>query len=222
MRKTRPVRRLVSLVEFALLLVAAELAGRSLIAWIDLGRHVAPPSVLTSGEYHLLLAALKLALALAAARLGWRLARARASVGAAARVLAALGHDALAPPRIRPRLSPWLWLGVFASTSIAYLLDRQAAAAGGADRAGVFTALVHTSALPVFAVLAVLVVVVWSVLRTYVRDYERYAETTVQRVGWLRVTIGSHRPRPFATRHTPPRRLFGLSFQSRPPPLLLA
>lgn len=212
-------RQIVSLAEFALLLVAAELAGRSLIAWIDLGRHVAPPSVLSSAAYHLLLAAVKVGLALAVARLGWRLARARASARAAERVLAVLGHGTLSPPRLRPRLSPLLWAGVFASTSAVFLLESQAAGGGG-DGAGVFAPLVHTAALPVFAVLAVLVVVVWSALRGYVRDCERYAEAAMSRAGRLRAAAGLHRPGPFAIGSRPPRRLFGLSFQSRPPPLL--
>ena len=78
----------------------------------------------------------------------------------------------------------------------------------------------HTSALPVFAVLAVLVALAWSAVASWLREYERYAADTCA----LADRLGRAAPLPLRTARTetaatPPRKLFGLAFESRPPPL---
>jgi hypothetical protein len=76
----------------------------------------------------------------------------------------------------------------------------------------------HTYALPVFAVLAVVVAVVWTAVRDWVAEYERYAEAAVAQA------LYRGRPARLFVRPevetNPPRRLFGIAFESRPPPLL--
>jgi hypothetical protein len=77
----------------------------------------------------------------------------------------------------------------------------------------------HSSALSVFAVLSVLVALLYGAVSRWLADYERYAEQTAAAARSLlrlaRASINSH------TRGDcdPPRRLFGLSFESRPPPV---
>jgi len=78
----------------------------------------------------------------------------------------------------------------------------------------------HTSALPVFAVLAVLVALAWSAVASWLREYERYAADTCA----LADRLGRAGPLPLRTARTetaaiPPRKLFGLALASRPPPL---
>jgi hypothetical protein len=80
--------------------------------------------------------------------------------------------------------------------------------------------LLHSYALPVFAVLSVLVALTWQFIR-WLDEVEDYARQTFARVH--RVLLGAL---PLAVGHTlaaddrAPRRRFGLSFESRPPPLL--
>ena len=78
----------------------------------------------------------------------------------------------------------------------------------------------HTYALPVFAVLSVLVAIGWGAVRDWLADVEDYAAATFARA--IRIM---RRSGPLPARRTPPtaerapRRLFGLAFESRPPPL---
>jgi hypothetical protein len=133
-------------------------------------------------------------------------------------MLAAVGKDAAPVPRLRLDLSPRLWALAFLTTSIFYLVqaDAEQAAAG---RWPLLAPWLHTSALPVFAVLAVLVALAWSAVASWLREYERYAEDTcarAQRVGRGADLPPAAHPRASAS---PPRKLFGLAFESRPPPL---
>jgi len=71
----------------------------------------------------------------------------------------------------------------------------------------------------VFAVLAVLVALVWGAVAGWLREYERYAQATVARarlVAGARAPLVPRTPRDVSIA---PRRLFGLAFESRPPPL---
>ena len=123
---------------------------------------------------------MKLGVALLLARLAWRFVRAHAAARAGRRVLAAVGADAAPLPRLRLDLSPRLWLLAFLATST--LLPRpdrrRAGRLGG--RWPLLAPWLHTSALPVFAVLAVLVALAWSAVARWLADYERYAEETVR------------------------------------------
>jgi hypothetical protein len=212
MRVGRNHHRLLSGLAFGLIALVAELGGRSMTMRIDLGRHVATPSYAEASYYPVLLGVVKVAIALLLARLLWRLVRARAAERAAHRLVGA--HSAR--PRMRIRLSPRLWLVFFALTAAIYLVqaDAEGAAAG---RWPLLSPWLHSSALPVFAVLSVLCALVWAAVRGWLADYEEYAQATVARA--LRLVGRALRVRrPRVVRSTPPRRIFGLAFESRPPP----
>lgn len=218
MQRARRHQRLFSALAFALLALIAELAGRSLTHRLDVGRHVSSRDYSGTEYYPFLLAAVKLGVALLLARLAWRFVRAHAAARAGRRVLATVGSSAAPRPRMRLDLSPRLWLAAFLSTSTFYLLqtDAEQVASG---RWPLFAPWLHTSALPVFAVLAVLVAVAWGAVASWLREYERYAADTC--------ALAEHATRsgitpPIGRRVAalvPPRKLFGLAFESRPPPL---
>src|SRR5205823_12105021 len=121
-------------------------------------------------------------------------------------------------PRFRPGLSVRVWLGSFLATSVLYLVH--AGADGVVDgRWHVFSPLLHTYALPVFAVLAVAIAALWRVAG-WLYDVEAYAERTFERVH--RILTAALRVRtihPRAEDDGAPRRRFGIAFESRPPPL---
>jgi hypothetical protein len=208
-QRARRHQRLLSVLAFALLALVAELVGRSLTHRIDIGRHVRSPGYAGTDYYPFLLAGVKIGIALLLARLLWRLSRARRLLSAVGR-----GHGERAP-RVRLRLSPQLWTGVFALTSLIYLV--QANAEG--RRPSLFDAWLHSSALPVFAVLAVVVAFVWGVVQRWLADYERYVERAVAQA--RRLASPADEPAIHAAEPSTanPRRLFGLAFESRPPPL---
>jgi hypothetical protein len=144
--------------------------------------------------------------------------RAHVAARAARRVLHKVGSSAAPLPRVRLDLSPRLWLAAFLSTSTFYLLqtDAEQVAAG---RWPLFAPWLHTSALPVFAVLAVLVALAWGAVARWLREYERYAADTcalADRIGAAADPLPTARTE---TAASPPRKLFGLAFESRPPPL---
>jgi hypothetical protein len=130
-----------------------------------------------------------------------------------------VGTPVAPAPRVRLDLSPRLWLAAFLSTSILYLAqtDAEQAAFG---RWPLLAPWLHSSALPVFAVLAVLVALAWSAVASWLNAYERYAQDTCARAGSLG-RAGTPPPRVARTETAaaPPRKLFGLAFESRPPPL---
>ena len=218
MDRARRHQRIFSALAFALLALIAELAGRSLTHRLDFGRHVDSRPYSGAEYYPFLLAAVKLGVALLAARLVWRFARAHVAARAGRRVLTAVGKKAAPAPRVRIDLSPRLWLTAFLATSTFYLLqtDAEQLASGRWPLLGPW---LHTSALPVFAVLSVLVALAWSAVASWLRAYERYAEDTWARAG--SVGRGATLPARYACTETqaPPRKLFGLAFESRPPPL---
>jgi hypothetical protein len=217
-QRARRHQRLSSALAFALLALFAELVGRSLAHRLDVGRHVASPSYSTADYYPFLLAGVKLGVALLLARLAWRFVRARASARTGRRVLAALGKQPSPAPRVRLDLSPRLWLLSFTVTSVFALVhvDADRAVTG---RWPLFWPWLHTSALPVFAVLAVLVALAWGAVSRWLNEYERYARDTCARAERLAGAGVPPRVQPQEHVSLPPRKLFGLAFESRPPPL---
>jgi hypothetical protein len=115
-------------------------------------------------------------------------------------------------------LSPRLWLASFLATALLYLVQTDAEQLS-TGQWPLLSPWLHTSALPVFAVLAVLVAVVWGAVAGWLADYERFAEAAVAHA---HRALRASRPLPIrrATDSRPPRRLFGLAFESRPPPAL--
>jgi hypothetical protein len=217
-KRARRHQRFFSALAFALLALLAELVGRGLAHRLDVGRHVSSPSYAGASYYPFLLAAVKLGVALLLARLAWRFVRARASARAGRRVLAALGKRPKPAPRVRLELSPRLWLAAFAVTSVFALvhLDADRAAAG---RWPLLWPWLHTSALPVFAVLAVLVALAWGAVSRWLNEYERYAHDTCARAQRLAGAALPPRAQLPSRVSLPPRKLFGLAFESRPPPV---
>jgi hypothetical protein len=218
MKRARRHQRLLSALAFALLALVAELVGRSLTHRLDLGRHVATPSYANADYYPFLLAAVKGGIALLLARLAWRFARAHLAARAARRLLAAVGSRPARAPRVRLALSPRLWLASFLVTALFYLVqtDAEELAEG---RWPLLAPWLHSSALPVFAVLAVAIAVVWSLVARWLSDYERFAEATVARAHRMAVATGAPAPRRAADALGSPRNRFGLAFESRPPPV---
>jgi hypothetical protein len=192
-------QRLFARFALALLALVAELVGRSLAHRLDVGRHVGPMSYRHTHYYPFLLAGVKIGVALMLARVVWRFAKAR-------RLASVLGR-----PRMRVELSARLWLASFLVTSAIYLVQMDAE-----GRTHLFAPWLHTSALPVFAVLSVLVAMLYRSAELWLRDYEQLA---ARAVACMR-RIASDRPVPAVSNpDAAPRQLFGLAFESRPPPL---
>ena len=181
---------------------------------------VDPLATTTTRYYPFLLAGVKVLGALAAAALAWRIVRASAMARAAERLLATIGHRRpSARPRLRPRvrLSGRLWLASFAATSLWFLIQNDAERLSH-GRWPLLAPWLHTYALPVFAVLAILLAIGWAAVRDWLADVEGYVSATLARACRI-VPVPPPGPR---TRHSDdraPRRLFGLAFESRPPPL---
>jgi hypothetical protein len=201
----------LSVSAFALLVVAAEVLGRWATVRLGLVLHVRQPIAASARYTPFVLLAVKAGVALLAARLAWRVARARATACAGKRLLAAVGHGSPVAPRVRVRLSPRLALASFLSTSVIYL-----AQADLERPATTFSPWLHTYALPVFAVLAVLVAAGWGAVSRWLEEYESYVAETIRRVRTLIRTLAPPRPAPRSSRA--PRSRFGLAFESRPPP----
>jgi hypothetical protein len=206
---------------FGLLALVAELAGRSVTARIDRALHVAPLASTEASYYPFLLGAVKVFAALGLAALVWRVVRAQKTAAAGERLLAAMGHRSTRrAPRVRLRLSPRLWLASFAATSLCYLVQTDVDRVS-AGRWPLLAPWLHTYALPVFAVLAVLVALGWGAVARWLAEVDDYAAATFARARRILRTLAPPVPRrPLADGDRTPRRLFGLAFESRPPPLL--
>ena len=204
--------------QFGLLALIAEVTGRSITARLDRAFHVVPLAAPETPGYPFLLAGIRTLAALAVTAVAWRLVRAHATARAGERLLQAAGGRCARGPRLRVKLSPRLWLISFGATALLFLVqsDAQRISQG---RWPLLAPWLHTYALPVFAVLAVVVALGWSIVRDWVREVERYAARTFARA-YRVVRTGSarsRRSRPQGERA--PRQLFGLAFESRPPPL---
>jgi hypothetical protein len=217
MERARRHQRLLARLALVLLALVAELTGRSLTHRLDFGRHVGAPSYSGADYYPILLAVVKVAIALMLARLLWRFVKARGVARAARRLLAAHGSPtARCTPRVRLQLSPRLWLGSFLVTSLIYLvhIDAEGISAG---RWPLLAPWLHTSALPVFAVLSVIVALVYRAVERWFSDYESYALETAARASRL-AAAALPAPRVTLAELVAPRSLFGLAFEVRPPP----
>lgn len=217
--QARRLLRSRGLVTFGVLVLCAEVAGRSVTSRVDRALHLSPLARPDTSYYPFLLAGVKIAGALTLAALLARGLRAWAAADAGRRLLASAGHaHETRSPRLRPGLSPRVWAAAFAATSFAYLVhaDAESLAAG---RWPLLAPWLHTYALPVFAVLSVLVALVWR-FAGWLYEIEEYADRTLARVRRVLASAPAlvrRHPRP--SDDSAPRRRFGLSFESRPPPL---
>ena len=209
MTRARRHRRLSAALAFGLLAFVAELVGRSLTHRIDVGRHLGPSSYATADYYPVLLIVVKVICALAVAAVGWRITRA---VLAARAVRLRLGAGRA--PRLRVDLSPRLWLLSFSLTALIYLVQTDAERLAGGEWP-LLAPWLHSSALPIFSLLAIAVALVFGAVTRWLSELERFVERA-RDAGRVRVDRESQlRPNTFLA---PPRRLFGLAFESRPPP----
>jgi hypothetical protein len=218
MERARRHQAFLARLALALLVLIAELLGRSLTHRVNIGRHVEAPSYSGADYYPFLLAAVKVGVALLLARLAWRFVRARSVASGAQRLLRAHGRSAERVPRVRVVLSPRLWLCCFLGTSLIYLLQTDAERVSTTGQWPLIAGWLHTSALPVFAVLSVVVAVIYGAVAQWLADYEHYARAVAQRASQVGVfEPTTKRPKPCAER--PPRGRFGVAFEVRPPPL---
>jgi hypothetical protein len=215
--RARRHQRLLARLALGLLALVAELVGRSLTHRLDFGQHVGAPSYSAAEYYPVLLAVVKVGVALMLARVAWRFVKARGVARAARTLLAAQGSPtARRAPRVRLELSPRLWLLSFLATSLIYLVQMDAEGIS-AGRWPLLAPWLHTSALPVFAVLSVVVALIYRAVERWLADYETYALEAAARASRPGVPP---LPAPCETRVAlaSPRLLFGLAFESRPPP----
>lgn len=213
-------RRVTAMAAFALLALVAELTGRSITIRLDADFQIAPLTTPSTPYYPFLLAGVKIAAGLAAAALVWRVVRAHLAVTAGNRLLSTIGHRrASYIPRPRLRVSPKLWFASYGATSLWYLLQNDGRRVLTEGRWPALAPWLHTYALMVFAVLAIVLALGWGVVRDWLADVEEYAAATVAFVRrFFRVVMVAPSLHA-ADDHHSPRRLFGLSFESRPPPL---
>jgi hypothetical protein len=217
MERARRHQRALARLALIFLALCAELLGRSLSHRLDFGRHVAAPSYSGADYYPILLAVVKVGAALMLARLMWRFVRARSVARAAHRLIAAEEPTTrVRGPRVRLELSPRLWLLSFIVTSLIYLLQMHAEGIP-AGRWPLLAPWLHTSALPVFAVLSVFVALLYRTVELWLSAYESYAAETAARASRLG-SVEPSMPRVPIAELVTPRSLFGLAFEVRPPP----
>lgn len=210
MERARRHQRALARLALILLALIAELIGRSLSHRLDFDSHVGAPSYSGADYYPILLAVVKFGVALMLARLAWRFVK-------ASRLLAAHGSlGAGCRRRVRIELSPKLWLGSFLATSLIYLVQMDAEGIS-TGRWPLLAPWLHTSALPAFAVLSVVVAVVYRAVEQWFSEYETYALAAAARASRAPVAVQS--PPTALVELVAPRALFGLAFESRPPPL---
>ena len=207
-------RRLTAAAGFALLALLTELTGRAITNRLDGVFNVAPLATPTTRYYPFLLAGVRALAAIVVAAVVWRMCRAHAWAAAGERLLGRAGRR----PRPRLTLSPRLWLCSFTATALWYLVQTDTARLSH-GRWPLFAPWLHTYALPVFAVCSILLALGWGAVRDWLADVEDYAAATLARANrMLRGAALPARPRIVGDDRAP-RRLFGLAFESRPPPL---
>jgi len=211
-------RRFAKAACFALLALITELTGRSITTRLDRAFHVAPLAAPSTRYYPFVLAGVRALAAFALAAVAWRLLRAHLTASCGERLLGAAGQRHSGAPKPRLRLTPRLWLASFGATALWFLVqnDYERVSEG---RWPLLAPWLHTYALPVFAVLAILLALGWSLVRDWLADVEHYAASAFARVcRVLRGRTALRRPHR-STDDLGPRSLFGLIFESRPPPL---
>ena len=210
----RVSRRQLAAGAFLALVLAGEVAGRWVVERVPHAGH-AP------GRHHggvdawpVLVILAKVAMALLLARLAWRLSRALRLARPRERVLRALGRGGTRPaPEVG--LSPRAWLASFMAMSALYAIPTSSAEVANGCWP-LLTPWLHTQAVPVFALLAVGVAILWRTVSRWLAAVERYADE-------LGALVRSHRrsaapPRPGHSVLGSPRSRFGVCFESRPPP----
>jgi hypothetical protein len=196
-------RRGTAAVGFALLALLTELTGRAITNRIDGVLNVAPIATPTTRYYPFLLAGVRVLAALVVAL-----------AAAGERLLGRAGRR----PRPRLSLSPRLWFCSFTATALWYLVQNDSARLSHGSWP-LLAPWLHTYALPVFAVCSILLALGWGAVRNWLADVEHYAATTLARASRMLRAAALPPRRRLSGDERAPRRLFGLAFESRPPPL---
>jgi hypothetical protein len=207
-------RRVKAGAAFALLALVVELTGRTITARLDGALNVAPLATPTTRYYPFLLAGIRALAAMLVAAVVWRAVRAHAAAAAGDRLLGRIGRR----PRLRVTLSLRLWAYAFAATSLWFLVQDDAMRLS-TGRWPLLAPWLHTYALPVFAVCSLLLAIGWGAVRSWLDDVERYAASTLARATRLLRAAAPPVRRRLAGDERAPRRLHGIVFESRPPPL---
>lgn len=208
-------RRTLAAGAFLVLVLAGEVAGRWTIGQLQFAGHGPDRAHTGLDLWPAAVIGAKVGIALVLARLFWRLVRAHRVARGAEGVLRTLGRR---PSRPRPalRVSWRAWLCSFAAMSFLYVLPTST----GEVTAGcwlLITPWLHTQALPVFAVVAVVVAVLWRTVSHWLADLERYGSRLCELIARSLRPLGLRWRIRAAVRS--PRALFGLAFECRPPPL---
>jgi len=209
-------RRLQAGAAFALLALVVELIGRAITARLDAAVNVSPLAAPTTPYYPFLLAGVRALAALLVAVVVWRAVRAHAAAAAGERLLGRMKIGRR--PRLRVTLSPRLWGYSFAATSLWFLVQDDAVRLS-TGRWPLLAPWLHTYALPVFAVCSLVLALGWGAVRSWLADVERYAASTLARATRLLRAAAVPVKRRLVGDDRTPRRLHGVVFESRPPPL---
>ncbi len=195
-------------------MLAGEVAGRWLATHLPLLADVPQRQHRGLDIWPAVVVAAKIGIALLLARLAWRLVRARNVAAAGERILRVRRSQVTRPvPAVG--LSPRAWLASFAAMSLLYLLPTSSGEISGGCWPLV-TPWLHTQALPVFAVLAVVIAVLWRTISRWLAALERYGERLQSLIRAAYRCLAVVRRVSVSCRG--PRTLFGVAFQSRPPP----
>ena len=207
-------RRQLSACALVVVVLAGEVAGRWLARNLPFVGAVPQRAHRGIDLWPVLVALAKLTSALLVARLLWSIVTAQRLARAGERVL---GGRRLPVSRPIPviGLSPRAWLASFVGMSLLALVPTSSGELTGGCWP-LLASWVHTQELPVFAVLAVLVAVLWRTVGRWLRALERYgarlrrlahAGDPEPRLGRLSGAVG-----------LPPRARFGTCLECRPPP----
>jgi hypothetical protein len=220
LRRVRGSRRTLTRgATFALLALLCELTGRSVTVRLDRAFHVQPLAAPVTSYYPFLLAGVRLLASLAVAAVAWRLVRAHVTATAGEALLRAIGqHRAAGTPGVRLSLTSRRWLTSFGATALWFLVQNDAERLSE-GRWPVLAPWLHTYALPVFAVLSVLLALGWGAVHDWLADVEQFTAAAFARVFHALRSAQTAALRRRACDDRAPRHLFGDVFESRPPPL---
>lgn len=197
------------------LAVAGEVAGRWAITQLPLVSRVPARSHDGLDAWPVIVIVAKAGLAIILASVTWRLGRAHRVALAAERLLASTGRTQ-SRPDITIGLSFRVWAAAFLLMAGLYLVPTSTAELGSGCWP-ILAPWIHTPALPIFAIIAVLIALVWRTLSRWLEALEGYSrglQALLRRL--VRPLARRHRTgAPFAS----PRSRFGVSFECRPPPL---